>query len=255
MNSYSRITCYEDCPYSFYLRYIANEEGDGNFWAEVGSIMHDDLRQIAIGDMSPDDAPSDFLDRYDNEVFYQTKEATMDAVFTDCMNFLSEYEYKYLEQYRVVAAEDHLYFDVDGVKFHGYIDLLLQDKETGDYIVMDYKSCKPFFGKRGKLLKAMEKTYNEYFKQMCLYCIAVEQNYGRIPKKVMWLHFRNQEITEVPITAEDIETVKKWVAETVLKIDQDQEFLPQKDWFKCHNLCDFRHTCQYLMFEDEEEGD
>lgn len=255
MKSFSRITSYEDCPYGYYLRYILGEKGESNYWAEVGSLVHDNLRKIAIGEISQDDAPSEFVERYDTEILETTKESTMDAVFDDCVNFFAEYEYEYLERYRVISTEEHLLFNVDRIKFHGYIDLLLQDKDSGDYVVVDYKSCKPFYGKRGNILKSMESTYRKYLKQMCLYCIAVEQNYGKRPTRVMWLHFRDKAITEQAITEEDIKATEKWVADTVLSIDQDEDFKPKKDWFMCHNLCEYRHSCQYLMFEDEEGVD
>lgn len=216
--------------------------------------MHDVLRRVAIGDLTPEDAPSEFADRYDTEIFNTTKPETMDAVYTDCLTFLAEYNYQYLDEYEVVAAEDHLEFEVEGVKMHGYIDLLLRDK-NGDYIVMDYKSCKPFYGKRGNILKAMQSTYEEYLKQMCLYCIAVEQNYGKTPTKVMWLHFRHQAMTEHDVSREEIEATKKWVKDVTDRIKNDKVFPPCKDWFRCTNICDYRHTCEYLLFDDEEEGD
>lgn len=215
--------------------------------------MHDILRRIAIGDLSPEDAPSEFADRYEDEVTYTTKEATMEAVFCDCMNFLAEFDYSYLEDNEVISAEKRYIFDVEGVRFNGYIDLLLRSKKTGEYIVMDYKSCKPFFGKRGKILKTMQDTFDEYKKQMALYCMAVEQNCGEKPRTVMWLHFRNQHLTEYTITEDDIEETKQWVRKMRDAIENDQEFLPIRNWFKCNNICSYRNSCQYLLLDYEEE--
>ena len=251
--SFSRLSCYEGCPFNYYQRYVIEEQGDGNYWADVGTIMHDILRRIAIGELSPDDAPSEFADRYETEVLYETKQSTMDKVYADCMNFLAEYQYEYLDEYKVVGTEIEVNYKVDGIELLGYIDILLQDKVSGEYIVMDYKSCKPFFGKKGKLLKAMQSTFDEYKKQMALYCIAVEQLFGSLPSKVMWLHFRDQAITRYELSKEDISEAVSWVSNLHKTISSDEQFLPIKDWFKCQNLCDYRNSCQYLLLDDTEE--
>ena len=255
MQSYSRLTAYEDCPYGYYLTYLAGDRtnyGDDNYWAEVGTVVHEILKRIAEGELDPDDAPAEFIENYDEDVVETAKESIMEAVFDDCANFFAEYGYDYLDNYEVVSAEEHFEFCVGKVQMHGFIDLLLKD-EDGNFIVMDYKSCKPFFGKKGQLLKSMQKKYEGYLKQMMLYCMAVKQRYGKYPVKVMWLHFRDQTVTELTVTKKDIEAAQRWVVDTVNAIAKDEKFEPKKEYFFCTNLCGHRRTCEYKMYSDEEE--
>ena len=48
--SYSRLTCFGHCKYEFYLDYIINDDNqylsEGNFYAEVGSYVHEILAMI-----------------------------------------------------------------------------------------------------------------------------------------------------------------------------------------------------------------
>lgn len=62
--SYSRLTSFEQCPYSFNLKYIEEKEGVTNAWSDVGNFVHDILERVAKGDV-PIEAVSDiFEDEY-----------------------------------------------------------------------------------------------------------------------------------------------------------------------------------------------
>lgn len=48
---------------------------EGNFYAEVGSFVHEILAMIFKGELKVDDALQYFIDNYDDNVFYKVKEA------------------------------------------------------------------------------------------------------------------------------------------------------------------------------------
>ena len=96
-------------------------------------------------------------------------------------------------------------------------------------------------------------TDEEYKKQATLYAIAVFQNYGAYPVKLAWLHFRTGEWSEIELSDADIKEVEKWVKDTIININSDQEFQPKKDWFMCNNLCEYRDTCEYKLYEEDDD--
>ena len=100
--SYSRLSQYENCPYAWYLRYIEGEEGESNYWAENGLIVHKILEQIANREVSLEEAPFLYSDYYDLGIDHPVKDTTMDKCFSDCLNFFAEYGFEYLDEYEVV---------------------------------------------------------------------------------------------------------------------------------------------------------
>jgi len=56
--SFSRLHLYEKCPYAFYKRYIEGEEGEGNFYADNGSILHDIFKRLLLKEITLNEAAS-----------------------------------------------------------------------------------------------------------------------------------------------------------------------------------------------------
>ena len=255
--SYSRLSTYAQCKYQFYLKYIVNDDSDylseGNYYAEVGSYVHGILEMIFNNKLSVEDAAQYFVDHYDENVLYSVKKSIMDKTFESCANYFADLSLEWLNNYEIVGVEKNIDINIEGYKFTGYIDLLLNDKQTGEYIVVDHKSSKyPFSKKTNKLLKAQEASYESYKKQMYLYCYAVKEIYGNYPKWIVWNHFKDQEIVKIPFNKNEFLESIKWFVDTIHKIEQDADYEETQDYFYCHNLCEFRHSCEYVRYTDEQ---
>ena len=251
--SYSRLSAFEQCKYAFYLKYIIadNDEylAEGNFWAELGSFVHEILEKVFKGELDPDDAPSYFIDHYDANVCYTASESIMGKSFEDCLTFLSEADYSQLESYEILGVEKELSLQVSGYEFKGYIDLLLQNKETGDIVIVDHKSSSyPLSEKTGKPLKAHAQNFESYKKQMYLYCHAVKQLYGKFPQWIVWNHFKAQKIVRIPFNEQDYQKTMRWFRNTIKAIQKEESFPETIDYFYCHHLCDFRNCCEYKQY-------
>ena len=65
----------------------------------------------------------------------------------------------------------------------------------------------------------------------------------------MWNHFKTGDLTVVPFEAADYEEALKWAMGTIKKIEDDTRFVEKKDYFFCHNICQYRNLCEYLEEE------
>ena len=91
--SYSRVTCYDHCPYAFYLKYIINDDNqylaEGNFYAEIGSYVHSILEKVLKGELNVEDASQYYVEHFDDNVFYETKQNIMDKTYEACADYFA----------------------------------------------------------------------------------------------------------------------------------------------------------------------
>lgn len=243
--SFSRIHAWEQCPFSFYKKYIEQEHGIQNFWAENGSAVHFTLEKIFSGEIDIIEAPAFYIEQYGNICSF-TKESVMDNAFNACLDFLCEYDFSYFDQYEILGVEKECRFKVGKYKFKGFIDLLLKDKITGEIIVWDHKSAPYPFKKDGKsVLKNCQDQFIEYKHQIYLYCKQIIDENGIIPSKIIWLHFKDNKTAVIDFDIRDYEETLCWAENTVKKIYRDRKFADKESFMLCERLCDFREECDY----------
>ena len=253
--SHSRITCYDHCPYSFYLKYIIDDDeqylAEGNFYAEVGSFVHLILEKIFNGELSVDDASQYYLEHFDDNVFYTTKQSIMDKSYEACAEYFATVDFEWLKDYEILGVEKEVNVETGGYTFIGYIDLLLRHKETKDIYVIDHKSSAYPFKKDGKsVLKKSENDFAKYCKQMYLYSKAVYDEYKEYPKWIVWNHFKDQKIAKIPFVKRDYDESLAWFENVIHRIELDNDFEANEEFFYCHNLCEFRNSCEYANQEE-----
>lgn len=254
--SFSRLDCFEKCKYSYYLKYVLGEDGEdeyiaeGNYYAEVGSFMHEILAKIFEGELSADDAPNYFVEHYDEFVFYKVKKSIMDKTYDLCLDYLATEDLGWAEGYEVVGVELRTELVVQKHDFIGFIDLLLRNLKTGEYWLIDHKSAPYPFRKDGKgILAKSKKSFESYKRQMYLYCHAVKEIYGEFPQKITWNHFKEKKLATIPFIQEEYEETMKWFLETIKRIEKEKFFEPTKDFFHCAFICDYRNCCEYKKYE------
>lgn len=249
--SYSRLTAYEHCPYNWYLRYIEKKTGEGSFYAENGKIIHDILDELIKGTLSLCDAPSVYLERYER-IENKTKQSIMDKTFDACICYLSNLSEDILDGYHVVGSEIKLDFLVCGHRFVGYVDLLLQD-EDDNLIIVDHKSSDPFLKKNGEPYSNTKEQFENYKRQLGLYCYGLTQMFGERPTKIVFNHFKSGKLTILPVSEKLIDDSVNWCLGVIEKIYKDEAFEPLTKTGFCYRLCDYRHDCEYLNGEEDDE--
>ena len=256
--SYSRLTTFERCKYEFYLNYIVgdNEQylSEGNFYAEVGTYVHDILARIFnnfLNDkdkpkLSLDEAAQYYVDNFDNNIFYKVKKSTMNKTFELCADYFANMDIDWLKDYEVLGVELEIEFKIEGYDFIGYIDLLLRDKRDNKIVVVDHKSSPYPLKANGEVKKNALHSFESYKKQMYLYSYAIKEKYGEFPKEIRWNHFKdNGEMVTIPFKKEECDAVIKWLTDTIHNIENEDNFKPSLDYFYCKNLCNFRNCCEY----------
>lgn len=254
--SYSRITCYDQCPYSFYLDYIIDDDNEylseGNYYAEVGSYVHSILEMIFKGELSVDDASEYYMNHFDENVMYTTKQSIMDKTYEMCADYFASVDFDWLKDYEILGVEKEIHVEIGDYQFKGYIDLLLRNKSTNDITIVDHKSSSYPFKKDGKtVLKKSENDFAKYTKQMYLYCKAVYDEYGEYPKWIIWNHFKDQKTARIEFNQQDYEKSLKWFVDVIKKIYKDCDFEANIEFFFCTHICNFRSSCEYINQDNE----
>lgn len=253
--SYSRLSCYEHCKYAFYLKYIVDDDSqylaEGNYYAEVGSFVHEILAKIFSKELSVDDASQYYIDNYEKEVCYKVKQSTMDKTYESCANYLANTDFELLKDYEILGVELELELTIDGYNFICFIDLLLKNKKTGKIVLVDHKSAAYPFKKDGTVLAKSKESFASYKKQMYLYCRAVKEKFGKFPETIAWNHFKDGKIATIPFNEDEYEESIKWFIDTIHAIEKEKNFVESQDFFYCSTLCDYRNCCEYRKYNKD----
>lgn len=246
MWSFTKLNAFEQCPYAFYLKYIVHQKGEDNFFSQNGSAMHKILELLAKKEIKIDDAIPMF-DKLWNEIdSTEVKDNIVENTYWSCIDYLGTLTGSELEKYNILMVEDEVRFTRNGNEFIGYIDLLLEKKETGDLILVDHKSHRKLLGKNGKPLKSEVKTLADYKRQLYLYSAPIIEKYKKAPTKFVWNHFKSGDITEVPFDWDEYREAWDWATELIDRISCEELFENKEDYFYCKNICNYRHSCDYM---------
>ena len=249
--SFSRLNSFCICKYEWYLQYIEEAEGTNNFYAEFGKFCHKILEMYAKGELGLFELSDYFVEHYDEEV--------KEFVYHKTADIRENYKQKAIEyfdnididfgKYEILGIEKKCDFEINGYKFTGYIDLLLREKDTGKIVLIDHKSSKYPYGKKGKLLKSEKDKFQQYKRQLYLYSIQVFNEYGVFPDRIGWNYFGDRKWDFLDFNKEDYEEAKKWAIDTLEEVRNISEFPPTVDFYYCHNLCKFRNSyCEYKNY-------
>lgn len=244
--SYSRLSAFDHCKYSFYLKYIEKAFAEGNFYAESGTFVHEILEKYFNDKITLDEAARYYVEKYDDYVCYKVKQSIMDKSFEACADYFANVDFGWLNDYEILGVELELELNINGYKFTGFIDLLIRHKKTGDIIVIDHKSAAYPFKKDGvSVLKKSQHDFAQYKRQMYLYSKGVKEKYGVFPKELWWNHFKEQKFAKITFDQKEYEESIEWFVNQIHAIEQEEDFEPKQDFFYCSNLCDFRNSCEY----------
>jgi len=254
--SFTKLSAYEQCPYQFYLKYREKRGGADNFYSTFGSLIHELLEKILKKEMTYDEAIEYYTYSFDDVVLKDAPKDTIEKFFDRGLIYLSEVNFDWLDdEFEIVGVEEELYFKIDEYEFVGVIDLLLKNKESGAYVIIDHKSSRYPFGKNGQPLKACLNQVEHYETQLYFYAEAVKQKFGVYPVQLTWNYFREGKWYSIPFDEEKISKSQEWAKNLISQIKKDKAFDSKEDFFYCKNLCDYRDSCEYKLMKDEDESD
>ena len=224
---------FEQCPYSFALKYNEEKTELPNPFAQSGSYVHSLLEKAYKGELYEFELADEFEAHYSEYVTERFPFFNMAKAYYDkSLEYLQTFEID--DNYEVLGVEKRINCEIGGYKFTGIIDLLLRDKSDGRIIIQDHKSKSAF--KKG------EKA--EYAKQLYIYSKAIYEEYGEFPKELWFNLYRTQKIEKVEFKEGDYQAALDWFKAAIDRILQEQEWECQPDEWFCSQLCGYT-DCPY----------
>lgn len=248
--SYSSLSTYETCPYSFKLTYIDKlEPRQNNFFGQYGTLVHDTLYEYFAGNLDSFELSGYFENNYYNSVtiapppFLPNLE---EKYVEQGMTFFDNFSFK-IDDYEVVMNEEPIELTFSNkTMFTGKPDLILKNKKTGRYHLYDYKTSTPFKTNKSGSEWADRKKLDGYYKQMYIYTYALlKQKDIPIYDINLWFIRINRLLTVQKDEREEKQAVK-WLHSIVRKIKNDEIFrYDNSNSFFCNQLCGVRLFCEY----------
>ncbi|MDG6218898.1 MAG: PD-(D/E)XK nuclease family protein [Candidatus Thermoplasmatota archaeon] len=246
--SHSRLSCFEQCPYKFKLKYLdkVETEVEQSVEAFLGSRVHDALeklyRDLEFHKVNSLDELLTFLrgeweKQWSDDIIIVKEEYGKTNYLSMAEQYISDYYHRYepFDQGRTISIEDRIVIDLDGTseyKLQGFIDRLVEVKD-GYYEVHDYKT--------NSRLPLPE--YIETDRQLALYAIGVKERYPDCQDvRLVWHFLKFDKEIDSTRTNEELEQLKK---DTVALIDT----IEQAETFPCHpsalcDWCEFKPLCK-----------
>lgn len=239
--SYSRIECFSDCRYRWFLKYIKKEEEEEQFYSSYGSFIHRLLESYFKGNISAQDAKTLFLIGFKDNV---SQDIPSESIVDKYVKKACEYfdNLKGID-INIVAVEKKIDFNIGGNRFVGVIDLL--GEKDGEYYIVDHKSrdLKQRSHRKKPTVKDLE--LDDMLKQLYIYAEAVKQEFGKYPKYLCFNCFKNGEFIKEEFDIEKCKQALKWAEDAIERIKNVEEFYPSVEFFSCRYICPFYKDCVY----------
>ena len=232
--SYSQLSSFSECPFSYYLGHIEDPKPEQapNAWAEQGILVHDLLDKWAKGELKKEQLAAEYVRRYGDEVITAFPRMLAVKGYTEktYQQGLEYFEnFQGFPGYEIVAAEEEYKMPLrltDGTErpFIAYVDLILRDEFTGGLVVMDHKS---------KSLATFKRERETMYRQQYLYSYFVHEKYGEWPTVLAFNLFKELgAIDEQDFDEDKFNEVMQWATNSIHEIE-NKDML---DWLECKAL-------------------
>lgn len=246
--SHSRLSCFEQCPHKFKLKYIDKiiPEIEKTIEAHLGNCVHDALEWLYNEVRSAGKPPSvnELIEAYINswEKNYKSEIKIVRGnlkpkdYFNKGIEFLMNYftkHYPFADS--TIECEKKITINLDSkgdYKVQGFIDRLVYNIENNLIEIHDYKTANS--------LPSKDKI--EADRQLALYSIAIKEIYGDDKEVLLVWHYlaHNTKIISRR-TNEQLNNLKKETLDLIKKIESMIEFPANKsvlcDWCEYKTMC------------------
>ena len=246
--SHSRLSCFEQCPLKYKLKYIdrVETEVEESIEAFLGSRVHETLEKLYRDLMFQKENSLDDLicylhriwgENWDDSIVIVKEGYGPENYLKMGEKFISDYynRYKPFDQDKTIALEERILIDLDGsgeYKLQGYIDRL-SESEDGCYEIHDYKTS-------SSLPMA---DYIQSDRQLALYMIGVKNRYPDVREvRLIWHFLAFDKEVDSTRNDEELEELKRDTIELIDKIESEEKFEANPsslcDW------CEFKPVCR-----------
>ena len=240
--SYSRLTAFEMCRYKFLLQYVKCSKGEPMFFSDYGSFVHSLMEQYLTGQLQKEELAARFLSDFPTQVHGK---APNQKIFKSYLEQGAAYLRDVDFPFHPELVEYKGSFELGGHPFVGITDCVARDKKG--LIVVDHKSraLKPRSA-RPKPTQS-DKELDQYLRQLYLYSIPVQQVFGELPHTLSFNCFRTHTVIREPFVKEKFEDAKVWAVNLIHQIEENEDWNPDIDFWKCSYLCEHHNNCEYYL--------
>jgi RecB family exonuclease len=243
--SNSRLSCYENCPWQFKLKYIDEVEVPDPFESIeifLGLRTHQALEKLYISLQegcapSLDELMSYFQEQWQVNFHPGVRMIKKNAKCEDFLNAgqkaLSSYYLRYFPftQNKILANEFQITFPLDQYQITGFIDRLDQSQD-GHFEIHDYKTSS----------RLPTKTDCTKDRQLALYHLGILEVYPDARQvDLVWHYLRFDQEIRLSKSLEELEETKNKTLELIHTIERDQYFTPKESalcaWCEYSPLC------------------
>lgn len=239
--SYSRLECFNDCPYRFFLKYIKDCKEKPQFYSSYGSFMHKLLEQYYRGELTKEEMQIKFLFNFSKEVQgIRPQDSTVKKYIEAGIEYLRGFK---PFPFEMVDVEKEVHFNIGNYPFVGFIDYI--GRKDGALYIVDNKSrdLKPRSGKAKPTVK--DRELDEMLRQLYIYAAAVKQEYGEFPKSLCFNCFKSNTFIEEPFDEDRYNETIEWVEKSINDISECDDFYPCVEFFGCYYICGVSDDCLF----------
>lgn len=234
--SFSSLTSFEQCPMMFKLEKLDNVPQSDNAFAQYGSWCHNILERWAKNELPDFLLASEYESGYSDNVcvsFPPYPKGLAGKYYTAGKEYFESFS-GFGENYDILGAEEKFRIEIAGNKLVGIVDLILQDKDTGDIVVIDHKS---------KSNASMKKELLTYRRQLYIYAGYINEKYGKFPSKMIFNMLKEGTTIEEEFDKTFYEDTICWVVDCVERMKHETEFKPKPDRYFCEHICGVSLFC------------
>ena len=246
--SHSRLSCYEQCPQKYKLKYIdrVETEIEQSIEAFLGSRVHETLeklyRDLGYQKVNTLEELFEFFHdewkkNWDDSIVIVKEEYGPENYLKMGEKFITDYynKYKPFDQGKTISLEERILIKLDDsgdYKLQGFIDRVMESKE-GYYEVHDYKT--------NSRLPMPDIIEND--RQLALYAIGIKERYPDVKDvRLIWHFLAFDKEIDSTRTDEDLEELKRNTIQLIDKIESDEKY-PAKTSILC-DWCEFKPICR-----------
>lgn len=240
--SYSRITTFELCPYAFLLRYIRCLPDKRNFFSDYGRLVHHLIEAALKGELTKAELPEQYTLRFPEEVTGKAPSTDIfKKYFEQGLDYFRNFAFPYPEP---IAIEEKVDFDVGGIPFTGIIDCVA---ERNGLVILDNKSRDIKQGPKRKKLTKSEIEKKAYLRQLYLYSLPIKLRFHKHPDRLEFNCYRTGQLISEKFDPDEYERVLSWASDMVKTIENNDDWSPDMNYWKCRYICGQSDNCCYFQ--------
>ncbi len=245
--SHSRLSCFEQCPYKYKLKYVdkVDTEIQETIEAFLGSCVHETLEKLYKDlEYQKQNNLDDLIcylhhiwkENWTDEIIIVKQEYGPENYLKMAEQYIRDYYHRYepFDQGKTISIEDRILIDLDekgSYKLQGYIDRLTEIKD-GYYEIHDYKTNS----------RLPLPQYIENDRQLALYAIGVKERYPDAKDvRLVWHFLKFDKEIDSTRTDEELKQLKKDTIQLIDTIEKAETF-PTQPSVLC-GWCEFKPIC------------